>query len=119
MTDPASTDMAIPQPRQGISEHPRHEPLPTPAAGHGGAPAGGSGPGAGGGYEHLAPLLGEFATAAAGDPRRERLRERLVTGYLPLARNIARRYAERGEPLEDLIQVASMGLVHAVDRFDP
>ena len=46
-------------------------------------------------------------------------REEIVQRFLPLARQLARRYAGAGEPLEDLIQVASLGLVKAVDRFDP
>jgi RNA polymerase sigma-B factor len=45
-------------------------------------------------------------------------RERLVTRFLPLARQLARRYASAGEPLDDLIQVASVGLVKAIDRYD-
>jgi RNA polymerase sigma-B factor len=46
-------------------------------------------------------------------------RERLVELHLPLVRALARRYAHRGERLEDLVQVGSIGLIHAVDRFDP
>jgi RNA polymerase sigma-B factor len=46
-------------------------------------------------------------------------REELVERYLPLARSLARRYAHGREPLEDLLQVAGVGLVKAVDRFDP
>jgi RNA polymerase sigma-B factor len=52
---------------------------------------------------------------AHGDPR---ARELLIERYLPLARRLARRYQHTDEPLDDLIQVASMGLVKAVDRFD-
>ena len=48
----------------------------------------------------------------------ERAREQLVTRYLPLARRLARRYQRAEEPLEDLVQVASLGLLKAVDRFD-
>ena len=50
--------------------------------------------------------------------RDERAREELVGRFLPLARNLARRYAGAREPFEDLMQVASLGLVKAVDRFD-
>jgi RNA polymerase sigma-B factor len=71
------------------------------------------------GYEHLAPLFVEFAALPEGHPDRERLRDELIAGYLPVARNVARRYVRRGEPLQDLEQVASVGLVLAVDRFDP
>jgi RNA polymerase sigma-B factor len=54
--------------------------------------------------------------AAAGD---RAAREELVEQYVPLARMLARRYSRTSEPLEDLEQVASLGLVQAVDRFDP
>ena len=46
-------------------------------------------------------------------------REEAVRRYLPLARGLARRYHYTGEPMDDLEQVASIGLLKAIDRFDP
>jgi len=57
-----------------------------------------------------------FESARRGDAR---AREQLIERYLPLARRLARRYRRTEEPLEDLEQVASLGLVKAVDRYDP
>ena len=47
-----------------------------------------------------------------------RAREQLIEAYLPLARALARRFVHRGERVEDLVQVASIGLIKAVDRFE-
>jgi RNA polymerase sigma-B factor len=52
----------------------------------------------------------------SGDPG---VRSRLIEAHLGLVDYLARRFAGRGEPLDDLIQVATIGLVKAVDRFDP
>jgi RNA polymerase sigma-B factor len=57
-----------------------------------------------------------FDLARAGDAR---ARERLIERYLPLTRRLASRYRRSEEPLDDLEQVAAMGLVKAVDRYDP
>jgi RNA polymerase sigma-B factor len=46
-------------------------------------------------------------------------REALVERFLPLARQLARRYQRGSEPLDDLVQVASLGLLKAIDRFEP
>jgi len=51
--------------------------------------------------------------------REPAVREELVRRYLPFARSMALRYRGGSEPTEDLIQVASLGLVNAIDRFDP
>ncbi len=52
------------------------------------------------------------------DPRRARLRDQLVEVHLPLVEYLARRFRNRGEPLDDLVQVATIGLIKSVDRFD-
>lgn len=48
-----------------------------------------------------------------------RLRDELVEEHAPLAQFLARRFANRGEPIDDLVQVALVGLLKAVERFDP
>jgi RNA polymerase sigma-B factor len=60
------------------------------------------------------PLLHRYRSD--GDPA---AREELVVRFLPLARDLARRYFRSSVPAEDLVQVASLALVKAVDRFDP
>lgn len=70
-------------------------------------------------YTYLIPLQCRYAQLAPDDPQRQPLRDQLIRGYLPLAINIARRFAGRGEPPEDLIQIATIGLIQAVDRFEP
>ena len=55
---------------------------------------------------------------AEDDPARTRLREQLVEAHLPLVEYLARRFRNRGEPLDDLVQVATIGLIKSVDRFD-
>jgi RNA polymerase sigma-B factor len=47
------------------------------------------------------------------------IRDRLIEGALPLAHQVARRYQRSSEPLDDIVQVARLGLVKAVERFDP
>ena len=61
----------------------------------------------------------ELLLAAFAERPDPQLRAALVERYLPLARSIARRYARGAEPLDDLFQVASVGLIKALDRFDP
>ncbi|MDQ3763781.1 MAG: SigB/SigF/SigG family RNA polymerase sigma factor [Actinomycetota bacterium] len=70
-------------------------------------------------YAYLVALQRRYAKLASDDSQRQRLREQLIRGYLPVAEHIARRFAGRGEPLEDLVQVATVGLINAVDRFEP
>jgi RNA polymerase sigma-B factor len=75
------------------------------------ASTGPSAPGAGAGEDALL-----FLRHKQGDPL---AREALVRRFMPLARKLARRYDRSSEPFEDLVQVASLGLLKALDRFDP
>ncbi|MEV7372661.1 RNA polymerase sigma factor SigF [Streptomyces sp. NPDC090301] len=54
-----------------------------------------------------------------GSPEKAELRNQLVRMHLPLVEHLARRFRNRGEPLDDLTQVATIGLIKSVDRFDP
>ncbi|HEX3788971.1 MAG TPA: SigB/SigF/SigG family RNA polymerase sigma factor [Pseudonocardiaceae bacterium] len=65
--------------------------------------------------------LARFRALAAldrDDPRRAPLRDQLVAQYLDLARGLARKFDWRGDQSEDLVQVATIGLIQAIDRFD-
>jgi RNA polymerase sigma-B factor len=63
-------------------------------------------------------LLTLMTDLPAGSTDRARVRQRLIELYMPLAAHIARRFRNRGEPLEDLVQVATVGLIKSVDGFD-
>ena len=64
-------------------------------------------------------LFRRMAEMDAADPGRAAVRDRLVRMHLPLVEHLARRFRNRGEPLDDLTQVATIGLIKSVDRFDP
>src|SRR3954447_9415897 len=64
-------------------------------------------------------LLDARASAPKGHRTRAELRDRAIEAWLPLARHLAHRYSGRGEPTDDLIQTATVGLIKAVDKFDP
>ncbi len=63
-------------------------------------------------------LVAILAATAPDDPAHRQARDELVTLNLPLVQFLARRFRDRGEPLEDLVQVGTIGLIKAVDRFD-
>lgn len=63
-------------------------------------------------------LFGQLATTEADSPERARIRDELVEMHLPLVEHLARRFRNRGEPLDDLVQVGTIGLIKSVDRFD-
>ena len=75
--------------------------------------------------EHSSPdrarareLFERLAELPAGDPERTRIRGHLVELHLPLVEYLARRFRNRGEWLDDLTQVATIGLIKSIDRFD-
>ncbi|GAA2500945.1 SigB/SigF/SigG family RNA polymerase sigma factor [Winogradskya humida] len=68
--------------------------------------------------EVASELTAALAAMSPDDPARENLRDRCIEAWLPMARHLARRYANRGEPLDDLVQVAVVGLIKSVDRYE-
>ncbi|WP_329271066.1 RNA polymerase sigma factor SigF [Streptomyces sp. NBC_01451] len=64
-------------------------------------------------------LFYELRALPDGSAEYAELRNRLVRMHLPLVEHLARRFRNRGEPLDDLTQVATIGLIKSVDRFDP
>ncbi len=63
-------------------------------------------------------LFGELAATSDDDPRHRQVRDQLVEMHLPLVEYLARRFRNRGEPFDDLVQVATIGLIKSIDRFD-
>ena len=69
--------------------------------------------------EEAARLLTQLHALPADSPQRKPMRDRLAEMHLPLVEYLARRFARRSVPVEDLVQVGSIGLLKAIDRFDP
>jgi RNA polymerase sigma-B factor len=69
--------------------------------------------------EEAAHLLVELHALPADSPRRRPVRDHLVEMHLPLVRYLARRFAGRNAAFEDIVQVGAIGLLKAIDRFDP
>jgi RNA polymerase sigma-B factor len=68
---------------------------------------------------HLADMLTRMATLTTDDPHHTALRDQVICACLPVVRRLAARFFGRGENPDDLTQVATIGLIKAVDRFDP
>ncbi len=64
-------------------------------------------------------LFAQLVALPEGSADRAEIRNQLVRMHLPLVEYLARRFRNRGEPLDDLTQVATIGLIKSVDRFDP
>ncbi|MGW0048736.1 RNA polymerase sigma factor SigF [Nocardia cyriacigeorgica] len=69
-------------------------------------------------YENIEPWFDKLESLDPDDPHRRQIRAEIIELCLPLAEHIARRFGGRGESFDDLQQVARVGLVQAVDRFD-
>ncbi|MDT3396466.1 RNA polymerase sigma factor SigF [Streptomyces sp. B1866] len=118
-----------PRPRQTPAARPAPESHQGAAVRSGGAPRPGSGrPGAasGGGRGRGADaraltqvLFAELAALDPGTAEHARVRAALIEANLPLVRYAAARFRSRNEPMEDVIQVGTIGLINAIDRFDP
>ncbi|WP_406725564.1 RNA polymerase sigma factor SigF [Streptomyces sp. GD-15H] len=106
-----------------MNEHERHAESEVPRTP--GAQRAPEAPGAHGAQRHPQDRSGaralflELRTLQDGSPEYAELRNRLVRMHLPLVEHLARRFRNRGEPLDDLTQVATIGLIKSVDRFDP
>jgi RNA polymerase sigma-B factor len=79
---------------------------------------GGSDPGGDGTKDQSAALFGRLGDPTASETSRLAARDSLVELHLPLVEHCARRFRNRGEPLEDLVQVGTIGLLKSIERFD-
>lgn len=69
--------------------------------------------------ERAYALLDAMTALHPGDPSRALLREQVIAAWRPMAQRLARRYTGRGESMDDLVQTATLGLIKAIDRFEP
>ena len=65
-----------------------------------------------------AALFAQLHEEGASETQRTHCRDQLVRLHLPLVEHFARRFVNRGEPFDDLLQVGTIGLIKAIDRFD-
>ncbi|GAA3503416.1 hypothetical protein GCM10019016_105260 [Streptomyces prasinosporus] len=104
-SEPASPDPPVPLPQDDLPPQPEHSTDSTTDS-----PQDRSGARA---------LFLKLRSLPDGSPEYAELRNRLVRMHLPLVEHLVRRFRKRGEPLDDLTQVATIGLIKSVDRFDP
>jgi RNA polymerase sigma-B factor len=71
-----------------------------------------------GAREENAVLFGQFRDVSVSETARIAARDSLVALHLPLVEHCARRFRNRGEPFEDLVQVGTIGLIKSIDRFE-
>ncbi|CAM5515722.1 RNA polymerase sigma factor SigF [Streptomyces californicus] len=64
-------------------------------------------------------LFGQLKDLEPGTPEHRRVRAALIEANIPLVRYAAARFRSRNEPMEDVVQVGTIGLINAIDRFDP
>jgi RNA polymerase sigma-B factor len=82
------------------------------------SPNGATEPGSNYDRDHARDLFARLASSPDDSAEHRVFRDELVEMHLPLVEYLARRFAGRGEPLDDLVQVGTLGLIKAVDRFD-
>ncbi|HEU5334070.1 MAG TPA: RNA polymerase sigma factor SigF [Actinocrinis sp.] len=117
--DDADTEAAVLIEETG-AEGPDQAPTPrTPHQAAGGTPPQPRGSAHAAAHAEARELFRRMAELDPHDPARAQIRDRLVRMHLPLVEHLARRFRNRGEPLDDLTQVATIGLIKSVDRFDP
>lgn len=68
--------------------------------------------------DHTRQLFAELSTLQPGSPRHQQVRDALVESHLPLVRYLAHRFTGRGEPIDDLLQIGTIGLLQSIDRFE-
>jgi RNA polymerase sigma-B factor len=83
------------------------------------SPAPSPGMGVGVDRDRTRELFARLTALSPDADERQPVRDALVEQHLPLVEHLARRFRNRGEPYDDLVQVATIGLIKSVDRFDP
>ncbi|WP_141313429.1 RNA polymerase sigma factor SigF [Streptomyces spinoverrucosus] len=110
---PATTPEAEPAPTSAPETEPTPEPAPAPEP----APQRSS---RGADTRALTQVLfAQLKKLEPGTPEHARVRGALIEANLPLVRYAAARFRSRNEPMEDVVQVGTIGLINAIDRFNP